>query len=91
MSGDVNPIHLHALTARAMGFPRAIAHGMWTYARTLAPLGPGSAAAGSSTCGSASRSCCPAPASWRVDVARLAVLVRRKGSGEHLVTTVTPA
>ncbi len=39
VSGDVNPIHLHPLTARAMGFPRAIAHGMWTYARTLAVLG----------------------------------------------------
>ncbi|MGA8047832.1 MAG: MaoC/PaaZ C-terminal domain-containing protein [Dermatophilaceae bacterium] len=41
VSGDVNPIHLYPLTAKAMGFPRAIAHGMWTYARTLAALGPG--------------------------------------------------
>lgn len=41
VSGDINPIHLYALTAKAMGFPRAIAHGMWTYARTLAALGPG--------------------------------------------------
>ncbi|MEP6855800.1 MAG: MaoC/PaaZ C-terminal domain-containing protein [Pedococcus sp.] len=40
VSGDVNPIHLHALSARVMGFPRAIAHGMWTAARTLATLGP---------------------------------------------------
>lgn len=40
VSGDVNPIHLSALTAKAMGFPRAIAHGMWTYARTLGALGP---------------------------------------------------
>ncbi len=39
VSGDVNPIHLHALTARAMGFPKAIAHGMWTSARVLAALG----------------------------------------------------
>ncbi|MFL6080149.1 MAG: MaoC/PaaZ C-terminal domain-containing protein [Ornithinibacter sp.] len=39
VSGDVNPIHLYALTAKAMGFPRQIAHGMWTYARTLAALG----------------------------------------------------
>ncbi|GAA4409934.1 MaoC/PaaZ C-terminal domain-containing protein [Fodinibacter luteus] len=39
VSGDVNPIHLHALSARAMGFPRHIAHGMWSYARTLATLG----------------------------------------------------
>lgn len=37
-SGDVNPIHLYPLTARAMGFPRAIAHGMWTAARAVAAL-----------------------------------------------------
>ena len=43
VAGDVNPIHLHALTAKAMGFPRAIAHGMWTYARALAVLGPATA------------------------------------------------
>ncbi|MEO7069924.1 MAG: MaoC/PaaZ C-terminal domain-containing protein [Nostocoides sp.] len=38
VSGDVNPIHLHLLTAKAMGFPRAIAHGMWTGARTIAAV-----------------------------------------------------
>ncbi len=36
MSGDRNPIHLHPLAAKAFGFPRAIAHGMWTKARCLA-------------------------------------------------------
>lgn len=36
VSGDRNPIHLHPLTARLFGFPRAIAHGMWTKARCLA-------------------------------------------------------
>lgn len=36
VSGDFNPIHLSALSARALGFPRAIAHGMWTTARSLA-------------------------------------------------------
>ncbi|THA27642.1 hypothetical protein E4198_10485 [Streptomyces sp. RKND-216] len=36
VSGDRNPIHLHPLTARAFGFPRALAHGMWTFARCLA-------------------------------------------------------
>ncbi|MFJ3586231.1 MaoC/PaaZ C-terminal domain-containing protein [Streptomyces sp. NPDC090127] len=35
-SGDRNPIHLHPLTARAFGFPRTVAHGMWTLARCLA-------------------------------------------------------
>ena len=38
VSGDRNPIHLHPWTARAFGFPRAIAHGMWTAARCLAAL-----------------------------------------------------
>lgn len=39
-SGDFNPIHLSALTARAFGFERAIAHGMWSLARVAAALGP---------------------------------------------------
>ncbi|GAA3385996.1 MaoC/PaaZ C-terminal domain-containing protein [Cryptosporangium minutisporangium] len=38
-SGDRNPIHLHPLTAKLYGFPRAIAHGMWVKARCLAALG----------------------------------------------------
>jgi acyl dehydratase len=38
VSGDRNPIHLHALTAKPLGFPSAIAHGMWTKARCLAAL-----------------------------------------------------
>lgn len=36
VSGDRNPIHLHPLTAKAFGFPSAIAHGMWTKAHALA-------------------------------------------------------
>jgi len=38
VSGDRNPIHMHALSAKAFGFPRAIAHGMWSQARCLAQL-----------------------------------------------------
>ncbi|MFI1421051.1 MaoC family dehydratase [Streptomyces sp. NPDC020731] len=38
-SGDRNPIHLHPLAARLFGFPRTIAHGMWTVARCLAAHG----------------------------------------------------
>jgi acyl dehydratase len=45
VSGDVNPIHLAAPAARAFGFPRAIAHGMWTAARCLASLEPWTPAA----------------------------------------------
>jgi hypothetical protein len=40
VSGDLNPIHLSALSARLFGFRRAIAHGMWTKARALAALMP---------------------------------------------------
>ncbi|MCT9082574.1 MaoC family dehydratase [Streptomyces fulvoviolaceus] len=43
-SGDRTPIHLHPLTARLFGFPRAIAHGMWTVARCLAAHGAPQAA-----------------------------------------------
>lgn len=39
-SGDYNPIHLTTLSAKAFGFPRAIAHGMWTLARAAAALQP---------------------------------------------------
>ena len=35
VSGDVNPIHLSALTAKAFGFPKAIAHGMYTASRAF--------------------------------------------------------
>lgn len=38
VSGDRNPIHMHPLLARPLGFSRAIAHGMWTKARCLAEL-----------------------------------------------------
>lgn len=40
ISGDRNPIHLYTLSAKAFGFRRQIAHGMWTKARCLAALGP---------------------------------------------------
>lgn len=38
VSGDHNPIHLYPLTAKALGFPRQIAHGMWTKARCIAAI-----------------------------------------------------
>lgn len=40
VSGDLNPIHLWAWSARLFGFRRAIAHGLWTQARALAALLP---------------------------------------------------
>jgi acyl dehydratase len=38
VSGDRNPIHLYPITAKALGFPRHIAHGMWSKARCIAAL-----------------------------------------------------
>jgi acyl dehydratase len=40
VSGDFNFIHLSDVTARLFGFNRAIAHGMWSLARTAAELSP---------------------------------------------------
>jgi acyl dehydratase len=39
LSGDLNPIHLADRGARLFGFERAVAHGMWSMARSLAALG----------------------------------------------------
>lgn len=38
VSGDRNPIHLTALTAKAFGFKQQIAHGMWSMARCVAAV-----------------------------------------------------
>ncbi|MGH1565625.1 MaoC family dehydratase [Mumia sp. DW29H23] len=38
VSGDRNPIHMSKLSAKAFGFPRQIAHGMWSKARALAAV-----------------------------------------------------
>ncbi|AFC86601.1 acyl dehydratase [Frateuria aurantia DSM 6220] len=40
VAGDYNPIHLYPWTARLFGYPRAIAHGMWSKARALGSLLP---------------------------------------------------
>ncbi|MGC5247190.1 MaoC/PaaZ C-terminal domain-containing protein [Gordonia sp. DT219] len=37
-SGDRNPIHMGDLTAKAFGFPKAIAHGMWSAAAAVANI-----------------------------------------------------
>lgn len=38
VSGDFNLIHLHPLSAKAFGYPKAIAHGMWSKAKVLSCL-----------------------------------------------------
>jgi acyl dehydratase len=40
VSGDLNPIHVSALSAKLFGFKQAIAHGLWTTARALAAVLP---------------------------------------------------
>lgn len=40
ISGDLNPIHLHAVTARLFGRRAPIAHGMYTHARAVAAMIP---------------------------------------------------
>ena len=40
VSGDFNPIHLTAASAKLFGFRQAIAHGLWTKARALAAMLP---------------------------------------------------
>jgi len=94
VSGDVNPIHLHALTARAMGFPRAIAHGMYSTARVLAALGP--ATSGPSTSRVWFRKPLLLPGTVALAVERhaggevVAGLTSRDGEVEHLVLDWRP-
>ncbi|MBS9780673.1 MAG: acyl dehydratase [Moraxellaceae bacterium] len=38
ISGDFNLIHIHPISARALGFRKAIAHGMWSKAKSLAKI-----------------------------------------------------
>lgn len=40
VSGDLNPIHVSAASAKLFGFKQAIAHGLWTTARALAAMLP---------------------------------------------------
>ncbi len=58
VSGDRNPIHTSRVGARLLGFPRRIAHGMYTAARALAEVGPRRGAA----------------FTWRVDFAKPVLL-----------------
>ena len=95
VSGDVNPIHLHRLTARAMGFPRAIAHGMYSTARVLAALGP--ATSGPSSSHVWFRKPLLLPGTVALAVERrgggevVAGLTSRDGRTEHLVLRWRPA
>lgn len=86
VSGDLNPIHLHPLTARALGFPSTVAHGMYAYARVLAALGPRLPPTGASAVWFRRPVPLPSSAVLKVsDDARLVALVPSVGQGAHLV------
>jgi acyl dehydratase len=87
VSGDRNPIHLSALTARPFGFQHAIAHGMWSYARVMAHTAAGMPSAGTSTVWF--RAPIPLPSTVSLataDHGRQVALLGPDGSTVHLVT-----
>lgn len=85
VSGDINPIHLTAVTARAMGFKRQIAHGMWTAARTLAALGPTAGNPGRSVVWFRKPVELPSLVALRVDGDRAALTSAKDADRVHLV------
>ncbi|QIJ64096.1 MaoC/PaaZ C-terminal domain-containing protein [Streptomyces sp. JB150] len=85
VSGDRNPIHLHPLTARPFGFPRPIAHGMWTLARCLAAHGTPDAVR------VRARFLAPLPLPGTVEFAAAKGRFALRGGGRvHLTATVDP-
>ncbi|MGC5535666.1 MaoC family dehydratase [Streptomyces sp. SR-10] len=88
VSGDRNPIHLHPLTARLFGFPRAIAHGMWTVARCLAEAGDPSSIR-SVRAGFRAPVLLPATVTYAADATGNAFELRGAKGRVHLVGTVT--
>ncbi|MEV7914257.1 MaoC family dehydratase [Streptomyces griseus] len=88
VSGDRNPIHLHPLTARLFGFPRAIAHGMWTVARCLAEVGE-AAELRSVRAEFKAPVLLPATVTYAADPAGNAFALRGAGGRVHLVGAVT--
>ncbi|MEU3053489.1 MaoC family dehydratase [Streptomyces griseus] len=88
VSGDRNPIHLHPLTARLFGFPRAIAHGMWTVARCLAEVGE-AAELCSVRAEFKAAVLLPATVTYAADPAGNAFALRGAGGRVHLVGAVT--
>lgn len=88
VSGDRNPIHLHPLTARLFGFPRAIAHGMWTVARCLAEAGDPSSVR-SVRAGFRAPVLLPATVTYAADATGNAFELRGAKGRVHLVGTVS--
>jgi acyl dehydratase len=87
VSGDRNPIHMHALTAKPLGFPAAIAHGMWTKARALAALEPRLADAFETDVRFRRPILLPAKVEFATEDSLFTV---RKGKNRHLDGRITP-
>lgn len=97
VSGDRNPIHTSRLGARLFGFPRPIAHGMWSKARCLAALYPRLPAAYNVLVAFKLPILLPATAAFSVDPPRATepprgfALHDAKTGRPHLAGTLTPA
>lgn len=95
-AGDLNPIHLHPLSAKLFGFDSAIAHGMWTLARCLAQLGAGEIGSGAYVVEAAFKRPIKLPATVRFAEARTADGIAfgvsdRRGETQHLDGLLSPA
>ncbi|MFF3996327.1 MaoC family dehydratase [Streptomyces cyaneofuscatus] len=91
VSGDRNPIHLHPLTARLFGFPRAIAHGMWTVARCLADADKQAGELRTVRAEFRAPVLLPATVTYAADPAGNAFALRSASGRVHLTGTVTRA
>ncbi|UNX54581.1 hypothetical protein MF406_17135 [Georgenia sp. TF02-10] len=89
VSGDRNPIHVSRLGARMFGFPRPIAHGMYTAARALAATGAGRQGRFTWTATFATPVLLPATVAFGTDGQRYAAWDPRSGK-PHLQGAVRP-
>lgn len=86
VGGDWNPIHVHRLTAKPLGFASNIVHGMFTYSKSLGELGSAVPAAGRSSVWFRKPMLLPATAEFHVSADKLrALVIVPKSDREHLV------
>jgi len=92
VSGDVNPIHMNSLAAKAFGMPGTIAHGMWTKARVLGALS--GRYGGASTVDAVFRSPLRTPSTALLYTAAVAdgwdAALRSTKGKDHLLLTIRP-
>lgn len=92
IGGDWNPIHVHRLTAKPLGFSSCIVHGMYTYSRALGELGDAVPERGRSAVWFRKPMLLPATPQFRAAADRMRAMVLEPGSDrEHLVLQNTAA